>query len=370
MFFPTSGCGRVGLNALMLFFLLFSIGVKAASLQFQEPIPLVVKPLGFTPDEFYIAGLLDERKDPSAVAWLIPTGSKGGKTQAVDLQGGGKKAIENFMTSSFQQDKSLRPVIIRLKECSIVERPGENGAIEGELTLHMAFDLEKEKAPVHLVDYRGGIKYKRSANQQGLAASGLQRSLTGALEFLHKWMQQEADTNPKLAKSVEVIFEDQMENADNDTVFYNPSRPLVWDDFRAEPQGRQYSASIFPSFAWEGQSTVVDGVIQLNLKVKVYMLKSSSWVRTPSAYGLNHEQRHFDIVKIVVERFKKRLLEMPLTPDDYEGVLGYQYLETYREMNRLQDQYEEETRNGMDKAAQQKWNQWIDEELRSFSEGE
>src|SRR5690554_3950876 len=370
MFFPTSGCGRVGLNALMLFFLLFSIGVKAASLQFQEPIPLVVKPLGFTPDEFYIAGLLDLRKDPSAVAWLIPTGSKDGKTQAVDLEGGGKKAIENFLTNSFQQDKSLRPVLVRLKTCRIIERTGGNGAIDGELTLEIAFDLQKEKSSVHLVDYRGGVKYKRSANQRGTAASGLQRALTGALEFLHEWMQREVDTNPKLAESVIVIFEDQVENVDNDTVFYNPSRPLVWDDFRAEPRGGKYSASIFPSFAWEGGSRVVDGTIYLNLKVKVYMLKSSSWVRTTSAYGLNHEQRHFDIVKIVVERFKKRLLDMPLTPDDYEGVLGYQYLETYREMNRLQDQYEEETKNGMNKAAQQKWNEWIDEELRSFSVGE
>src|SRR5699024_7522983 len=105
------------------------------------------------------------------------------------------------------------------------------------LTLDMAFDLQKEKSWVHLVDYRGGVKYKRSVNQRGTAASGLQRALTGALEFLHQWMQQEVDTNPKLAKSVTVIFEDQVKNADNDTVFYNPSRPLVWDDFRAEPQG-------------------------------------------------------------------------------------------------------------------------------------
>ena len=367
---PTSGYGQVGLNVLILFFLLFFVGVKAESTQFQEPIPLVVKPLSFTPDEFYIAGVVDEREDPSAVGWLIPTGVKGGKTQAVDLQGGGKKAIEAFLTNSFEQDKSLRPVIARLQECRIIERPGEKGVIEGELVLHIAFDLEKEKAPDHLVDYRGGIRYKRSINQQGTAASGLQRALTGALEFLHKWMQQEVGTNPKLAERVEVIFEDQVENTDNDTVFYNPSRPLVWDDFRAKPQGRQYSASIFPSFAWEGESTVVDGVIYLHLQFKVYMLKSSSWVRTPSAYGLNHEQRHFDLVKIVVERFKEKLLDMQLTPDDYEGVLGYQYLETYREMNQLQDQYEKETQNGMNKTAQQKWNQWIEEELQSYSVGE
>ncbi len=98
------------------------------------------------------------------------------------------------------------------------------------------------------------------------------------------------------------------------------------------------------------------------------MLKSSSWVREGArkAYGLNHEQRHFDIVKIVVERFKRKLLSMELAPDDYEGVLGYQYLEVYREMNRMQDEYDSETRHGINKTVQEKWNQRIDEELRDF----
>jgi hypothetical protein len=35
-------------------------------------------------------------------------------------------------------------------------------------------------------------------------------------------------------------------------------------------------------------------------------------------------------------------------------------------MNRVQEQYDAETRHGQDEAAQQRWNQRIDAELREF----
>jgi hypothetical protein len=35
-------------------------------------------------------------------------------------------------------------------------------------------------------------------------------------------------------------------------------------------------------------------------------------------------------------------------------------------MNRLQEQYDGETRHGLDREAQERWNRRIDEELRAF----
>lgn len=337
--------------------------------EWQEPLILSIEPLGFTPEEFYISEVVDERKDPSAVAWIIPPGSGNSQTQSQDLKGGGKAAIEAFMLQSLPRNKELRPVIVRIKECRLTETQGPQGVVEGELKVHVAYDLQKEKGPVHLVDYNGGMKYRRSANKRAEVEPGLSRGLGNALKYLHEWMNKEVSTHVALATVVNVFFEDQIHNVDNDTVFYTPDRPLRWDDFRGRPQaGGTFSASVFPSFAWEGNSEVVNGIIHLHLKTKVYMLKSSSWVRegNMNPYALNHEQRHFDIVKLIMERFKVKLQSMDLSPDDYEGVLGYQYLEVYREMNRLQDEYDGETRHGINKSAQEKWNQRIDMELREF----
>lgn len=337
--------------------------------EWQEPLILGTGPLNFTPEEFYISEVVDEREDPSAVAWVIPPGSGTSTPQPLDFKGGGKAAIESFMLNSLPRNRNLRPVIVRIKDCRLIEIPGPSRVVQGELKVHLSFDLQKEKGPVHLLDYNGGMKYRRSANQRPGVENSLRRSLGNGLEYLHQWMNKHVSTHVALASGVKVFFEDQTHNVDNDTVFYDPDRPLRWEDFRGRPQpGGKFSASVFPSFAWEGNSKLVNGIIHLHLKTKVYVLKSSSWVKegNKNPYALNHEQRHFDIVKIIMERFKAKLQAMNLSPDDYEGILGYQYLEVYKEMNRLQDEYDSETRHGINKSAQEQWNQRIDRELREF----
>jgi hypothetical protein len=259
-------------------------------------------------------------------------------------------------------------VIIRLREFQIKERAGGEGMVAGELALHISFDLQRKGDPVHLVDYQGGMRYRRSANRQTVVEPTIRRSLGNALEYLHDWMEREAPTNVKLATGVKVMLSDYIQNPDEDTVFYSPERPLRWEDFQAKPRSGKYAASVFPSFAWEGGSEVVDGVINLHLRTKVFVLKNSSWVKpgARNAYGLNHEQRHFDIVKLVVERFKKKISAMDLSPSDFDGIIGYQYIESFREMNNLQDAYDDETGQGIIRSAQEKWNRRIDEELREF----
>ena len=109
-------------------------------------------------------------------------------------------------------------------------------------------------------------------------------------------------------------------------------------------------------------------MITLNLSVKSYVLKKSSWARADAknAYALNHEQRHFDITKLVAERFKRAIQPDSLTVEDYNSLIQYQFIESFREMNRMQKQYDGETNHSLNQAAQEQWNQKIDAELRSF----
>ena len=71
------------------------------------------------------------------------------------------------------------------------------------------------------------------------------------------------------------------------------------------------------------------------------MVRGMSWVIPPAqdAYGLSHEQLHFDITKLVVERFKKKIAAMKADlVIDLNSMIQYEYLESYREMNQLQNQ--------------------------------
>jgi hypothetical protein len=107
--------------------------------------------------------------------------------------------------------------------------------------------------------------------------------------------------------------------------------------------------------------------VHLTITLKTYVVRDASWVRAGrDEYTLNHEQRHFDVVKLVVERFKQKIKPGNLTVEDYNSIIQHEYLESWREMTRLQDQYDSETGHGINHASQAAWNQRIDEELQKF----
>ncbi|WP_147294204.1 hypothetical protein [Pontibacter diazotrophicus] len=354
--------------AVLLVALLWSAGKPTDDI---APIAFVAEPLPFKPKEFYIANVIDERKDRKAVAYLFPlplsAAEQPGKALPVDLQGGGLSAIRQFMRNNAPANSKLRPVVIRLKEYQLQETAGSSpGRVDGKISVAMSFEYEREGVNVPLIEYRGGARYDRPARQHGVVEPTLRRSLADALQYLNTWMDREANSNEKLAKALKVTFTDHVLNVEDDTVFYANDRQLTWNDFQGRStKPSSFAASVFPSFAYEGQSEVIDGVIHLNLVMKVYVLKEFSWVKpnAKNAYGLNHEQKHFDIVKLVAERFKQKLNPGRLTMEDYNSILQYEYIESFREMNRLQEQYDGETRHGLDQAAQASWNQRIEKEL-------
>ncbi|WP_240676202.1 hypothetical protein [Botryobacter ruber] len=333
--------------------------------------PLVLRPqsLDFTPKEFYIANVTDERKDRAAVAYLLPevkmAGQQPGAAQAIDLQGGGQQAIRAFMLESLPRNTQLRPVTIRLKECRVTEIPGATGMVNGRIAIAMAFEYKRGEEVVQLMEYQGGARYVRPASQQAVVEPTLRQALGESLRYLNNWMNQEADTNLKLAKAIRLHIADFAPATEIDTVYYTSTRPLTWNDFKAKPRaGSKFSASIFPGFAYEGRSEVIKGVLHLHLTMKVYMVPENSWTKdTKSAYGLNHEQRHFDVAKLVAERYKQKLQSGIVTLEDYNSIIQYQFIEFYREMNRLQEQYDAETGHGLNTAAQAKWDKKIAAEL-------
>jgi len=329
--------------------------------------------LPFMPEAYYIAEVVDERKDRKAVAWLLPPSpalSSATVTQPVDLPGGSAFAVGEFIRQTLPRNARLRPVVIRLREFRVMETVAEKGRVEGRITVAMSFDLLRGEEKVHLTDYRGGARYNRPSSQLQAIEPALRNSLVDGLFYFNQWMEREVNRNEKMARGMEVHFTDYILNTDDDTLFYDPARLLSWADFRAPlVRPSQYAASVFPSFSYEGRSEVINGIIHIRLTTKLFVLRNSSWVKEGyrDAYGLKHEQRHFDIVKLVVERFKRKIRPDMLSLRSYNSDIQYEYIESFREMNRLQEQYDGETRHGLDQAAQEQWNQRLDQELRQFS---
>ncbi|GAA0531431.1 hypothetical protein LX66_1131 [Chitinophaga japonensis] len=153
----------------------------------------------------------------------------------------------------------------------------------------------------------------------------------------------------------------------SDTLFY-PTRKLRWSDFRGTPSMRGPSAAVaYTSFAYEGGSRLYKDTLRITLTLQVFFVRSASWVRAGNrdAYSLAHEQLHFDITCLVAQRFRQKILALPLTRDDYDSMIQYEYLESFREMNRLQEAFDEETRHGANAAVQQQWTDRVARELKA-----
>jgi hypothetical protein len=167
--------------------------------------------------------------------------------------------------------------------------------------------------------------------------------------------------------------EKRVEDATADSLFYHPNRKITWADFKATPPSSRKSAAVsYTSFAYEGNSLRKKDTLVMNLTLQVFFIKSSSWATAYAmdAYGLAHEQLHFDITWLVALRFEQKIRKMELTLDDYDSIIQYQYLESFREMNSLQDAYDKETRHGQDAMAQQEWQRKVADALATiYSEG-
>ncbi|GAB3505948.1 hypothetical protein GCM10027341_38340 [Spirosoma knui] len=336
----------------------------------NDPIQLQPEKLAFTPKEFFIAAVTDQRQERGAVARLAVALNQ--PVQPVDLEGGAAEGVRAFINRSLTQTKKLRPIAMRIIQLRLTETAAGN-RVTGRFSFEAAFDLlgkeDGRETSTRLTTYRGSANYVRPLQQTTVIEPTIRQALVASLRSLNDYMNREASQNEKLATRLVVNFSEDSRITDDDTVHYNPARKLVWADFRAEPRkGSHYAAEVFTSFAYEGKSAVKNGVINVNLTVKSYMLKNSSWGRpdAKNAYALNHEQRHFDIAKITAERFKRKIQPDSLTLEDYNSIIQYQFIESFREMNQMQQRYDLETNHSTNQAAQERWNQQIDAELRSF----
>jgi hypothetical protein len=314
--------------------------------------------------DYYIEKVIDNRSQGQLFANLYYVDGSGKmKTYSADIS---KNTISNFMINGLPRNTEGRPLNIRILDCMIRESD-QRTFVSGEVTLKVQFEFEKDWGIQPLTTYNINIKYTRSFHNLESVEAALRKALVNSLKYIHSWVQKESATNILLAKGLKLSIRNYQEQ-DADTVYYQKARSISFNDFQAKPpQNSRFQAAIFPSFGYDLKRELRGGLIHLDLILKVYMIKSASWAfpMIKSNYSLNHEQRHFDLVKLISERFKSKLLSEKLNPDNYEGIINFEYLEYYREMNRLQERYDQETNHGSNKAMQDEWNLWIDSQLNA-----
>ncbi|RPD38399.1 hypothetical protein EG028_24305 [Chitinophaga barathri] len=172
------------------------------------------------------------------------------------------------------------------------------------------------------------------------------------------------------APVIKVVFveETRPEDPSSDSLFYH-QRHVTPNDFRGQSSSSGRSEAVsYTSFAFDGSTRQYRDTLEIRLVLQVFWVKSASWTRTmpPTRHTLEHEQLHFDITRLVAERFRRKVLSMPLTMDDHDSRIQYEYLESFREMNRMQEDFDNSVHRGANVAAQQDWLRRIRNELREY----
>lgn len=331
-------------------------------------ITLADKPLNFKPTEFYIIEVTDERPDKNPIAEL-PVKDQSGKltTKKVDLQGGAPAALKQYLLKNLPSDKSLRAIVLGIKALKVTESEAADGLIDGRIKLQLSFGLKKDYGSLPLFSSQFGLNYRRPVNATNHVETHIVSILKTSLSFFDNWMKTNADEDLRLAKNVKISFSDYRDEIEGDTIYWRPERRLTWEDFRStNMQSNKYEALVIPSIGYNQEAKIKNGTIYVDIAMKAYLPKSAAWVRPggKNDYTLNHEQRHFDIVKIIAEQFKQKVLAEKLSPDTYEAFINMQYLDSFRDMDKMQKAYDKETAHGMNQAAQAAWDDKIDKELK------
>jgi len=328
------------LNKHFLFLLLVCL-FELPFTSFRDSNTGIDNPVLFKPANFYIANIADERATK-------------GKEVAV---------FTEYIKSNLAKDLSLKPITIDINELTLTETTTKTGMVEGVIKLQLGFNLQKDYGTEHLLSYSGGMRYTRMASNTIAADNNIKSLTKAALVYLNTWMNNNIHTNRILANAVKIRFDYYKEKLEGDTIYYAANRPMGWADFKSTRKlSNKYAAVVMPNFGYEQHEEIVKGVIYVTVTLKTYLAKSDCWLNTPykEAYILNHEQRHFDVAKIVTEQFKEKIMATKSGPDTFEGIINMQYLDSYRDMNKLQKDYDNETEHGLNRIAQEEWNKRID----------
>lgn len=345
------------------------IGLGLVTTHSVAQIALADVPVNITPKEFYVASVVDERTDKGPLAQLIIMNAPNKTiTQSTDLQGGALAAINSYLRKNLARNKSLRAVLIGLKELKLTENALPNGGVEGHIKLRLSFGLQKDYGVLPLTSSQFALHYIRAVNTPSQAEGYMRSIIKSGLTYFNRWMNENSPSDWRLAKKVQITFSDYTEKIEGDTIYYSDNRKLAWSDFQArDMHSEKYQALVMPGIAYVQDSKINNGIIYVQILMKAYLPKSACWARLTGRddYALNHEQRHFDITKIIAEQFKQKVAAQALTPDTYEAFLNMQYLDSLRDLHAMQKAYDKETSHGLNQLAQSAWNDKIDKALHA-----
>lgn len=155
-----------------------------------------------------------------------------------------------------------------------------------------------------------------------------------------------------------------------DTIYYDPSYKLTWDDFKGRPEKTSPAAAITESgFGYKMAMQSRNNKTDIIITVFCYFNKQHSWVKKnmDTDYALLHEQHHYDITYINACLFIQKLKEAKITLRNYDSIVEKIHDESFDALDKMQNDYDGQTSNGRINRIQYAWNKKIDDQLAELA---
>ncbi|MEM6842495.1 MAG: hypothetical protein AAF632_09745 [Bacteroidota bacterium] len=148
---------------------------------------------------------------------------------------------------------------------------------------------------------------------------------------------------------------------------WSSDRKLTWADFKGMPtivSNSNVGAQSYCGFGF--QSNYVTAFSKAKIFVHATFDCNLSWVRDDQKHRdelLEHEQFHFNLSEVYARKLRKRFSETQLSAGNINTEANTIFKQIYAEYLNRQELYDFETKHGLDKGQQKRWQFTIRQEL-------
>ncbi len=322
----------------------------------------------FTSKYYYLGEINDLRLTEKNTIGSVFVAGKAVKIP-LKLPNGELNYLKKKLDTKLAANAVAYKINLALTNLFFTEKPKNDFTAIGSLNFEGSFYTLSSSDSTVVFPFKYTVSYIRKIEDEAPLYNLLDSKLTDLQKQLETYFEKNFAKNYKLARHVTVKTSDYLPSVpDNDTLYFLQRR-VNFNDFSSKPNNKsKYAAAIFTSMGYMANSKMSNDTVIINLTAKVYQIKGMSWAiaQADNVNSLNHEQTHFNITQLIAEKFKERLREESLPPQDFDSRIQYLYIEYFRKINKLQDQYDLETEHGLNREKQIYWENYIKTELAKF----
>jgi hypothetical protein len=273
--------------------------------------------------------------------------------------------------NTYETNKNAPEIVLDIEIFELSEKIMSKNVISGKIWLEIAASMITDGDTNRMCRARSSVSYQRSFSAKSTEGIGteVQICVDNCYSYIYNYVKKNKAIFENYAESSKVIIKPFKVMNAKDTVYYQ-QRKVIWADFSGPVRSRtEYGAAIFASFGYASKLYTDNSQITMEITPKIFMDKNMSWVRNgmKTDYALKHEQLHFDIAYMLSLQFLQKIKTFKAkTEKDLLSLVNYEYLEFYKKMHTVQEQYDDETDHSLNKDKQEKWSLKVKAEIAKF----